>query len=293
MATKIEWCKNPDGSKGEVWNPVTGCTKVSAGCLNCYAERMHKRFSDTPFSDVVLHSDRLVRPYQWRKPRTVFVCSMGDLFHDSVPFDFVEQVFSVMTVCNDHKYVVLTKRPQRMQAFCDQHTRSDTFKHWPFDNVIIGTSIEDQATADERIPWLLKTPAACRMVSYEPALGAVDLTTISKPGQGSVQANVLDEHGYCCGLKWVVCGGEAGHGARPMNPEWARAMRDQCAEAGVPFFFKQWGEWLKSPIPDPYTQSSRVVDTGSGRYIRVGKRAAGHMLDGKLHNALPDILTCS
>ena len=122
MPTKIEWVKNPDGSQGETWNPVTGCTKVSEGCRYCYAERVHNRFSDEPFSAVILHEDRLDQPRRWRKPRTIFVCSMSDLFHENVPYNFVDKVSGVTAMNPQHTFIVLTKRPERMKKYYETLT---------------------------------------------------------------------------------------------------------------------------------------------------------------------------
>jgi len=283
MPTKIEWCE-------ETWNPVTGCTKISAGCKNCYAERMAKRLAgrvgypqDEPFK-VTLHDDRLEEPLKWKKPRRVFVCSMGDLFHDDVPFHFIDEVFARMAIAKNCTFIVLTKRPKRMQEYfwnIGGTTRRDwvasricraldttTVPHfeWPLPNVWLGVTAENKAAADERIPVLLKIPAAVRFVSIEPMLGPVDLTTI-KWARISVNKNDYKRYGVPApdeiwstnnvlesrpgdelnppkiGLDWVICGGESGPSARPMHPDWARKVRDDCKAAGVPFFFKQWGEW--------------------------------------------------
>ncbi len=185
MTTKIEWVKNPDGSKGETWNPLAGCTKVSSGCTRCYAERMavrqigmgNKNYAGTIkdgrwSGQVNLIPDALDKPLHWRKPRTVFVNSMSDLFHKDVPFEFIDKVMGVMRSekCTQHTFMILTKRPERMERYWRSRRWVTTRS-----NVHLYTSIEDQATADERIPWLLKTPAAVRGVSLEPMLGPVDL----------------------------------------------------------------------------------------------------------------------
>jgi protein gp37 len=256
MSSKIEWL---DG--GSVWNPVTGCTKVSAGCANCYAERMSRRqmgpWRGRKFTDVRCHQDRLVKPLDWKKPRKVFVNSMSDLFHEVVPWDFINKAWGMMTVASQHTFIVLTKRPARMLEFF-------TGKHYPYPaadgpdkprpNIWLGVSVEDQATADERIPLLLQTPAAVRVVSAEPLLGPVDLTSVMLPDElaerarlSSAHVNCLtrsdDEHFYNVHeqVDWVIVGGESGPGARPCNVEWIRSIVGQCKAASVPVFVKQMG----------------------------------------------------
>ena len=269
MGTKIEWTD-------ETWNPVTGCTKVSEGCRNCYAERMSKRLrgrfgypADDPFA-VTLHPDRLDQPLRWRKPRRVFVCSMGDLFHEDVPDEFIAAVFGVMAACPQHTFQLLTKRPERMaewfrwlvkadeeswetHGYCVYEARQYSGANipypdvtpWPLPNVHPGTSIEDQPTADERIPWLLECPAAVRFVSCEPLLGPVSFRW-SKwyeyyPDGWRERGETQNEYDGLRRLSQVIVGGESGPGARPMDLDWARSIRDQCQAAGVPFFFKQVG----------------------------------------------------
>ncbi|KKL49659.1 hypothetical protein LCGC14_2313330, partial [marine sediment metagenome] len=272
MPTKIEWAD-------ESWNPVTGCTKVDEGCRNCYAERMSKRLAgrygypaDDPFR-VTLHPERLDKPLHWKKPRRIFVNSMSDLFHPDVPDAFIDQVFAVMALASHHQFMILTKRPKNMMHYLEWedydpyetrvdmvNCRTSDFAHtfdeyitpegWPLPNVWLGVSVHDQKSADERIPILLQTPAAKRFVSYEPALGAVDFTylengrscgltgwyiTPDKTGGGEPDQHQGEK------LDLVIMGGESGHGARPTHPDWARTVRDDCAAAGVPFLFKQWG----------------------------------------------------
>jgi len=235
--THIEWAD-------EVWSPVTGCTKISPGCKHCYAERMAKRLrgrfgypKDEPFQ-VTLHPERLIGPKKWKKPRMVFVCSMGDLFHEDVPFDFIHQVFNVMADCRGigHTFLVLTKRPKRMLRFF----KSEDRLYIPPKNVWLGVTAENQEQADKRIPILLQIPAKVRFVSVEPMLGPIDLLTD--------KYHWLEFDGIYPGLDWVICGGESGPVARPMNPDQARELRDQCKAAGVPFFMKQIDK--RTPIPD-------------------------------------------
>ena len=253
--TKIEWTDR-------VWNPVTGCTKVSQGCKNCYAETIAKRFwGDRLFSDVQCHPDRLSQPERWRKPAKVFVNSMSDLFHEQVSDHFIDHVFNIMAGC-DHTFQILTKRPERMMEYMTRISQVAKIDYaWP--NVWLGVSVEDQATADERIPLLLQTPAAVRFVSCEPLLGPVDLNKkfiCPECGGAGFEDSVYCS--FCTGaqaispiyrLDWVICGGESGPHARPMHPDWASSLRDQCQAAGVPFFFKQWGTWL--PVCPQYPEN--------------------------------------
>lgn len=212
--SKIEWTE-------KTWNPVTGCDKISPGCKYCYAERMAIRLAgrfgypkDRPFA-VTLHPDRLIQPHEWKNPKMVFVNSMSDLFHPDIPFDFLHEIWSVMSVVNRHTYQILTKRPDDMI----QREIFGVIK--VLDNVWLGTSIENQEYL-WRMEHLKETPAAVRFISFEPLLDSVG------------EIDLSDIH-------WVIVGGESGPRARPMNPDWVREIRDQCIEQKVPFFFKQWG----------------------------------------------------
>lgn len=308
--TGIEWTE-------ATWNPVTGCTKVSAGCKHCYAERDWARLQHLPayagraFTDVATHADRLDQPLRWQRPRRIFVNSMSDLFHADIHDDFIGMVFRTMARAPQHTFQVLTKRPERMQ-FLMTHPRMrgfvDDVAPWPLPNVWLGVSVEDQEAADERIPLLLQTPAAVRWVSAEPLLGPVDLSS-----------HLMCLCGMCGGdapLRWVVVGGESGPKARPMHPQWARDLRDQCAAASVPFLFKQWGEWApRSECYHTLTCGQAAADfdpgatkwpcirlTAAGRNGRdlanacdgddcymqkVGKKLSGRALDGALHDGYP------
>lgn len=246
--TAIEWTE-------ETWNPVTGCTKVSAGCDNCYAERITERFHGPgSFEQIVLHEDRLEKPLRWRKPRTVFVNSMSDLFHADVSKEFIARVFATMALTPRHTFQVLTKRPSRANlVMWDAHfpelvreavddilgdypvTPRGVYD-WPLPNVWLGVSVEDQETAVKRIPELLRLPAAVRFLSCEPLLSP--LTFRWAPWAPLRGANHLDG---LRALDWIIVGGESGLAARPMDDRWVRTIRDECVEAGVPFFFKQWG----------------------------------------------------
>jgi protein gp37 len=227
----------------------------------------------------------LTKPLHWRKPRMIFVCSMGDLFHESVPFEWVDKVLAIIRQCSQHTFQVLTKRSARMLEYFSPDNprysarkvadllpagfpgRFDADMYWPIDNLWLGVTAEDQQRDDERIPDLLKCPAAKRFVSCEPLLGEIDLTSVEWPNKNGHRVDVLragywNAEGYRYGgpsaelgakrglftnhsdmerLDWVICGGESGPGARPMHPDNARSLRDQCKEAGVPFFFKQMG----------------------------------------------------
>ena len=248
----IEWTD-------ETWNPVTGCTKVSAGCKNCYAERLFPRpYPGRAFTDVQIHTERLKKPFHWRKPRRVFVNSMSDLFHEAVPDEFLDQVFAVMAITLTHTYQVLTKRPERMCAYCaDDATlgrvlalmakwtagvpevestvkhRADGLSGFQLPNVWLGVSVEDQEAADARIPLLLETPAAVRFLSCEPLLGRIDLR--------------LDQYKR---LDWVIVGGESGPRARSMDLDWAHSLVEQCDNANVACFVKQLGSNFQPKLRD-------------------------------------------
>lgn len=314
LMTKIEWADS-------VWNPVTGCGKISPGCQNCYAERMSKRLAgrcgypkENPFK-VTLHPDRLEQPYNWKKPKRIFVCSMADLFHEDVPDDFIDKVFTVMAHAQwfyGHKFMVLTKRPERMRQFIlevekdinqqkipkknpDGTTTHKITFAFPLQNIWLGVTAENQEQADKRIPVLLQIPAAVRFVSVEPMLGPVDLTDIHYDSITAIDAlNGLHgfpkPHADGPKLDWVICGGETGPGARPMHPDWAKSLRDQCRTAGVPFFFKQWGEYIHTSIEEsePFIDIDREYDD-SDYFIKVGKKNTGRLLDGRTWDEFPVI----
>jgi protein gp37 len=225
------------GAHGESWNPTTGCSKVSPGCANCWAETVSHRFSMThlPWTpehaaeNVTVHPARLEEPLHWRTPRTVAVCFMGDLFHEQVPDSFIDEVVAVMTATKRHTFLVLTKRAERMRAYFEGGWGLKCM--WPAPNVWLGVTAENQRMADERIPLLLDTPGK-HWVSLEPLLGAVDIDEWIPCGdpQCEEEMNFLD---------WVVVGGESGPGHRPMPLEWATDIQAQCEAAGTPFYFKQ------------------------------------------------------
>jgi protein gp37 len=214
MATqsKIEWTEM-------TWNPVTGCSKVSAGCKFCYAERMAKRLQSMGLDryrngfEVTLHEDLVNLPYAWKQPRLVFVNSMSDLFHEKVPFSFIEKVFDTMTRCPQHTFQILTKRSQRLREV-------SLDLPWP-PNIWMGVSVEDDKVLT-RITDLQTVPASIRFLSCEPLIGPINHLPLQ-------------------GIHWVIVGGESGPGARSVDQRWVNAILNQCQLAGVPFFFKQWG----------------------------------------------------
>jgi protein gp37 len=214
--TSIEWTD-------ATWNPVTGCTKISAGCDHCYAERFSERFRGTkrhPFEsgfDLTLRPERLDQPLTWRRPRMIFVNSMSDLFHKEIPKEFIEQVFNTMEQAHWHTFQVLTKRSSLMWNFLRKRYGAE---RGPV-HMWFGVSVEDGGKKS-RIQHLRNAPAGVRFLSIEPLIGPI----------GKID---LD------GIDWVIVGGESGPGARPMHADWVREIRDQCLSAGVAFFFKQWG----------------------------------------------------
>ena len=220
----IEWTET-------TWNPVTGCSKVSPGCAHCYAERMAKRLQAMGVRkysrgfEVATHADALDEPYRWRRPRLVFVNSMSDLFHASVPVAFIEAVFATMNGASQHTFQVLTKRPERLRAL-------ESRLCWT-PNIWLGASIESEQWLG-RLGPLTATGARTKFLSLEPLLGPIPRLDLS-------------------GIDWVIAGGESGPGARPMRVEWVQAIRDACVRSDVPFFFKQWGGVFKK-------RAGRILD---------------------------------
>jgi protein gp37 len=310
--TGIEWTHFP-GTKGETWNVVTGCSKISPACENCYAERMSHRLAgragypkDNPFR-VTLHEDRLDKPHRWTKPRTVFVVSMGDLFHKKVPFEYIGEIMDVITATPKHTYMILTKRIKRALAFHDWMQRETTDPavgmmgwQWP-ENAGLGITAATQYWLDKRTPILFDIPAAWYFVSLEPWLERkVDLSRYLP--QVCAVHNTPHSRGRDClrkvyryGFDFVIGGGESGPGARVLYPQAMRDARDQCkAAANVPFFFKQWGEWLpKDQEPPGFEYSPRDYrfrgEASGPSWRRVGKRRAGAYLDGETHHAFPNL----
>jgi protein gp37 len=248
--SKIEWTQC-------TWNPVTGCTKVSPGCLNCYAERMARRLQAMGQPNyrngfrVTLHPHMLEMPLRWRQPRTVFVNSMSDLFHEAVPLEFIQQVFDVMRRAPQHRFQVLTKRSERLLDLAGELPWSE--------NIWMGVTVESDDYA-VRIDHLRETDAAIKFISFEPLLGPISECDLE-------------------GIGWVIVGGESGPGARPMDREWVIDIRDRCVAANIPFFFKQWGGVNKKEngrsLDDeiwsgmPEAQSSEWRGTKSDRPIGV------------------------
>ena len=317
--SKIEWTD-------ATWNPVRGCSKISPGCEHCYAIRNAHRFNGPglPFHGIVSSDPlnwtgelvpvpaQLDKPLSWQRPRMIFVNSMSDLFHGRVPVDYIADVFAVMFLAERHTFQILTKRAERMQSLLtDAHFQDrviqalgiragtlwgqgykdlamsevDQFNSrdrdwWPLKNVWLGVSVEDQQYAAARIPELLATPAVARFLSLEPLLGPIDLTGAS--------------------VDWVIVGGESGPDARPMHPEWVRSSLRLCQDQNIPFFFKQWGEWGNPPIDDAIVPSMRIDlqgrdlnglsglwDDSDAIVWRIGKKAAGRLLDGREWNEFP------
>ncbi|MGE0426230.1 MAG: phage Gp37/Gp68 family protein [Reyranellaceae bacterium] len=350
--TAIEWTHRP-GTKGETWNPIrarnrkTGtigwhCTHASPGCVNCYAERQNtagfRGGTRLPYKpghekdvEVFLDGKALLKPLRWREPRTIFVCSMTDLFGAFVPDETIDRILAVAALCPQHTFIVLTKRSKRMRAYfsgltCDGarrfHVADAAGKlmaegdnahdevanaHWPLPNLWLGVSVEDQQRADQRVPELLATPAAIHFVSAEPLLGEIDFSRWI-----DIDLSLLD---------WVIVGGESGPNARPMHPDWARAIRDQCASAGVAYFFKQWGQWLEADQlmgrieqgpafilkegrrwqphrPLNFTDAAFLANllkhpfehqSDGTTMLRLDKSRSGRLLDGVEHNAWPQV----
>lgn len=296
--TKIPWAT-------DVWNPVIGCSKVSAGCANCYAAALHNKRHEAythgaklpaqyakPFSEIQLLFDRLEEPAHWKKPRRVFVDSMGDLFHEKLDFAHILTIFYRMATYDRHIYIVLTKRPKRMLKFFDfwqEHinlckANGYAFFRPPLRNVWLGVSVEDNNQL-HRIDDLLKTPAAVRFVSVEPMLGPVDIRRWTWPLVWQWDAKYeTPEKAMAAGayaeekpqglvsadarfIDWVICGCESGPGARPFEMDWARSLRDQCQAAGVPFFFKQGmidGKLVHMPALDGQVWAQYPAGKGGG-----------------------------
>lgn len=393
-ATKIEWTE-------ATWNPIVGCSLASPGCTNCYAmgfagrieaanavthstARVAREYDGTTrrvngkavwTGKLALADDhKLTSPLRRKKPTTYFVNSMGDLFHEDAPDEWIDKVFAVMALAPQHTFQVLTKRSARMREYLEQLgrnaerdranelpatwqtrlaesvpagkwriSRADAARslgvaikmegdqstpRWPLPNVWLGVSTEDQRRADERIPDLLATPAAIRFISAEPLLGPIDLTELDDGLKDDLHlridaftGDVSDGHDLITGvfdtpdpkLDWVIAGGESGADARPTHPDWIRALRDQCADAGTPFFFKQWGAWAPQLGAidlyefgevsrrrwvawngdgwDYWDRPAWCDDLGAPEdcLVAVGKKAAGRLLDGVEHNGLPEI----
>ncbi len=250
--SKIEWTD-------ATWNPVTGCSRVSQACLNCYAERFAERFRGVPGHpyeqgfDLKLWPDRLNMPLRWKQRKMVFVNSMSDLFHHDVPDDFVKKVFDVMIQARHHIFQILTKRSERMLTWVESNFSADSNGNgksaWP-PHIWLGVSVENHDYT-WRIKHLQSTPAHVKYLSIEPLLGPISLNNNS-----------------LASIQWVIVGGESGPRARLMKPDWVYDIREQCKRNSVPFFFKQWGAY---------------DETGK----KVGKKKAGRNLEGRTWDAIP------
>jgi protein gp37 len=286
--TKIEWTN-------KTWNPITGCTKISPGCTHCYAERMATRlagrfgYPEAPHQfDVTFHEDRLQVPFHWRKPRMIFVSSMGDLFHNHVATSIILRVLAVIQACPHHTFQILTKHPKRMAITFQLNPQ---YRNLP--NLWLGVSVENPDYL-WRVRDLLTCHAPVKFVSLEPLLAPIDLCQPVSPHR----KHLLIDH-----LQWVIVGGESGPGARPMHPAWAQDLSDQCQASGVPFFFKQWGAWapLRSilsttPTFQPNGNVRRAVvfanppsTANHAVMYHVTKKRAARLLDGRERNEMPVI----
>lgn len=332
--SKIEWTHR-QGTKSEVWNMIRGCSLKSKGCENCYAMHFAHRFSQPggPFEGLTRNTNSGVKwtggiklmpemlniPLKWKAPRTCFVNSMTDLFHEDVPFDFIDNVFAVMDCCPQHTFIILTKRADRMLEYYNEKRewrvgqlkyayKSDDrdLSSWPLKNVWILVSAEDQDTFDSRVKDLMRIPAAVRGVSIEPQLGPISMFS-------RFESNEYNNF-------WVLNGGESGYKARAPHPDWFTTIRDQCKYAGIPYFFKQWGEWApdshvsyNGPFlihgpqhylinidgrghiyrdlfdydPAEETEPRLTKEDNAWWMVKVGKHASGNFLDGVQHLEFP------
>lgn len=320
--SKIEWCDH-------TFNPWRGCTKVSEGCAHCYAETLSKR-NPTVLGEWGPGKPRVkASPAMWQQPLKwdreagaaqhenewssddrppdmprprVFCASLADWLDDEVPIEWFKDLLGLIHDTPNLDWLLLTKRPQNWRARLEQTDHDVIFvtgdhvaNHWlagkPPANVWIGTTVENQARADERIPHLLSIPAKVRFLSCEPLLGPLDLSVpFHMQKIDMAQQPVWRPENR--GIHWVICGGESGTHARAMHPEWARSLRDQCSAAGVPFFFKQWGEWLpgcqyREGDRERFREKAQHSFCHDHHSWWVGKKLAGRMLDGRQHDEFP------
>jgi protein gp37 len=259
------------------WNPVTGCTPCSEGCEHCYAKRIYEKFYyDKDFGKITLNPEKLDKPSRM-SPKVIFVDSMTDLFHEKVPFEFIVKVFEVMMQTPQHIYLICTKRSGRMlEFFCWLRSNGIT-SIYACENMWFAVTVESQAHTD-RIDDLLKAPVMHRYISYEPALGPLDLEPYLQypPFHENYKMTFNDQE--FVGIEGVIFGGETGNGARSAHIKDARSARDQCVEAGVDFYLKQWGEYR------PATESE---ETFGIEMVKSGRNYSGRLLDGREWNDLP------
>ena len=324
MATKIEWVRNKDGTPGVTWNPFVGCTHSgSPGCDHCYARETHNRRHNAyysgkkmpeqyamPFDTIQFIRERLELPLKWKKPRTIFVNSVSDLFHPGICDEWIHAVYDVMEAAKQHTFIICTKRPERIIPVLYDSGYLGLGDYLP--NVWHLCTVENQEQADRRIPELLRLKDysggwPVLGISVEPMLGDIDISEWLEQWQ-CPECGVWESHERFCttcsadrwdydniktrGLGWCIVGGETGPKARPMHPEWPRSLRDQCQVAGVPFFFKSWGEWGFEPYGNrkglnPY----QSITMGSEVMFKCGKKAAGRLLDGREWNEMPEVRT--
>lgn len=336
--TKIEW-------SDATWNIITGCSVVSPGCTNCYAMRLAgSRLQHHPSragltreskagpvwtGEVRFNIEWLTQPMDWKRPRLIFVAAHGDIGHHGVTDAMLDQIWAVMALSPQHSFQILTKRPNRLREYLTAPDVEDRINammnilapaHWhnrevedygglPLRNVWLGTSAEDQVRLNERLPLLLRTPAAVHYLSAEPLLGPLYLRNVrdfydTRPDRRfdalhpDLYVPAEGAHGPILKrLDWVIAGGESGPGARPMHPDWVRPIYGDCAATGVAFLFKQWGAWVPldrvgDAWPDNAPSMIRLRRDGSRGedgwpMQRVGKKAAGRHLDGVLHDGMP------
>lgn len=278
--TRIEWAHH-------TFNPWIGCTKVSPACDHCYAEAWAKRSGLVEWGN---HPRRRTSAANWREPikwnreaaaagvrRRVFCASLADVFDNQVNIHWRDDLWTLISATPHLDWLLLTKRPQNIRHMLPHG--------WPWANVWLGTTVENQEEADRRIPHLLETPAAVRFLSCEPLLGPIDLTEYRS---WPCRDELSDFEWNSEGIDWVICGGESGPGARPMHIEWARSLRAQCAAASVPFFFKQHGDWLhESQVSRDRLNDFEFQGEANGGFVRLGKKRAGRLLDGRTHDEFP------
>lgn len=274
--SKIEWTDH-------TFNPWQGCTKISPACDHCYAEGWAKRSGLVTWGGPRRRASQGYwdKPIKWDRQaerdgvrHKVFCASLADVFDNQVPDQWREDLWFLIAGTPHLDWLLLTKRPQNIAKMLPRDYETWTPEAWPWANVWLGTTVENQEEADRRIPHLLAVPAARYFLSCEPLLGPIRFSKV--PGFNRI--------GLDLSKWWVICGGESGPGARPMHPDWARSLRDQCTVAGVPFFFKQWGQW--APV-GPVIRGPDNTDPNEYGWERVGKKKAGAMLDGREWREMP------